>query len=468
VSAFEAAVFAIRGEGQFFSPDLPIYISRAPGRLDLMGGNVDYTGGLVFESTIREATWAAAQCRKDGLIVFLNPQMRAEGWRDHVHFELAKLTSEKAVKELVYAGPEVRWTSYVLGAFYLLRNRYPEKVNSGLSVFICSEVPLNKGVSSSAAVEVAVMKAAAASYGIPLQGIELAEACQWVENVIADSACGIMDQAASVLGDEGHVLPLLCQPCVARPLVKLPPGLRCWAIDSGVKHAVAGIEYEAARAAAFVGYRMICEWEAIPIRKDESGRIPRFVDARWRGFLSNLVPSEFRSQYEARLPELICGSEILAVGGVHPDPFTVVRPEVKYRVRACTRYAVEENQRIELFIELARGTALQPSLAAFRQMGELMLQSHWSYTECGLGALETDQLVDLVRKHRGDDLLFGAKITGGGAGGTVAVLGSSDAAAAFQKVVDDYAELRSGKPYVFEGSSIGADRFGIQVLPEGA
>jgi L-arabinokinase len=141
---------------------------------------------------------------------------------------------------------------------------------------------------------------------------------------------------------------------------------------------------------------------------------------------------------------------------------------VKYRVRACTRYAVEENQRIELFIELARGTALQPSLAAFRQMGELMLQSHWSYTECGLGALETDQLVDLVRKHRGDDLLFGAKITGGGAGGTVAVLGSSDAAAAFQKVVDDYAELHSGKPYVFEGSSIGADRFGIQVLPEGA
>ncbi len=468
MSAFEATVYRIRGEGQFFSSDLPVYISRAPGRLDLMGGNVDYTGGLVFESTIREATWAAAQSRKDGLIVFLNPQMKAEGWKDHVQFELAKLKSEKAVKELVYGSPEVRWTSYVLGAFYLLHNRYPEKVKSGVSVYIHSEVPLNKGVSSSAAVEVAVMKAAAACYGIDLAGIELAEACQWVENVIADSACGIMDQAASVLGDEGHVLPLLCQPCLPRPLVKLPEGLRCWAIDSGVKHAVTGIEYEAARAAAFIGYRMICEWERIAISKDESGRIPRYVDSRWQGFLSNLVPSEFRSKYEMRLPEFITGSEILALGAVHPDPFTVVRPEVKYRVRACTRYAIEENQRIELFIELARGTTLQPSLAAFHQMGELMFQSHWSYTECGLGALETDQIIDLVRKHRGDDLLFGAKITGGGAGGTVAVLGSPDGAGAFQKVVDDYAKLYSCRPYVFEGSSVGADRFGIHVLREDA
>ena len=114
-------------------------------------------------------------------------------------------------------------------------------------------------------------------------GIELAEACQWVENVIAESACGIMDQAASVMGDEGCVLPLLCQPCVPRPLVKLPEGLRCWAVDSGVSHAVTGIEYEAARAAAFVGYRMICERETLSLTDDRSGRIPRFVEPRWNG-----------------------------------------------------------------------------------------------------------------------------------------------------------------------------------------
>jgi L-arabinokinase len=420
----------------------------------------------VFQSTIKEATWAAAQRRYDNTIVFLNPQMAQEGWQERVEFQFEDLSSEEAVKTLVNARPEIRWTSYVLGAFFLLRQRYPEQVQTGASIYIESEVPLNKGVSSSAAVEVAVMKSAAACYGVDLKGIELAEACQWVENMIADSACGIMDQAASVLGDVDHVLPLLCQPCLPRDLVKLPEGLRCWAIDSGVRHAVTGIEYDAARAAAFIGYRMICEWESVSIERDETGRIPRYTDACWNGWLSNIVPSIFRSKYEQRLPETISGAEILTLGSIHPDPFTTVRPEVNYRVRACTRYAIEENQRIELFIELARGTTQQSSLPAFRQMGELMFQSHWSYTETGLGCEATDQLIGIVREHCSQDLLFGAKITGGGAGGVVAVLGSVNGESTFQKVVEEYAALRAFQPYVFEGSSMGADRFGIRELPE--
>ena len=468
MSDFESSVLKIRGEDRFFCASKPVYVSRAPGRLDLMGGNVDYTGGLVFQSTIREATWAAVQRRDDQRIIFWNPQMKEEGWLERVEFGLNELSSEEAVRGLVNASTEVRWTSYVLGAFFLLQSRYSSRVDCGASIYIESEVPCNKGVSSSAAVEVAVMKAAAACYGVDLGGIELAEACQWVENVIAESACGIMDQAASVLGDEGYVLPLLCQSCLPRPLVKLPEGLKCWAIDSGVRHAVTGIEYEAARAAAFIGYRLICEWEKLPIHKDENGQIFRYSDPRWQGYLSNVMPSIFRSRYEHRLPEFISGAEILSLDKIHPDPFTTVRPEVVYRVRACTRYAIEENQRIELFIELARGNSVQPSVAAFRQMGELMFQSHWSYTECGLGCEATDQLIEIVRRHVGDDQLFGAKITGGGAGGTVAVLGSAKGAEAFREIVKEYAELRSFEPYIFEGSSIGADGFGVHVLRETA
>src|SRR5258708_38151050 len=177
---FEDRVSCLRGPEGYFSVQRPVYISRAPGRLDLMGGNVDYTGGLVFQSTIREATWAAAQRRSDQRIIFLNPQMKEEGWQEQVEFDLNQLSSEPAVKRLVNASPQVRWTAYVLGAFLLLRNRYPQQVNSGASVYIESEVPRNKGVSSSAAVEVAVMKAAAACYGIALGGVPLPEPCQWV------------------------------------------------------------------------------------------------------------------------------------------------------------------------------------------------------------------------------------------------------------------------------------------------
>jgi L-arabinokinase len=464
VSAFEQTVAELRRSGKFFSPKDAVYISRAPGRLDLMGGNVDYTGGLVFQATIREATWSAVQRREDGRIEFWNPQMQREGWLDHVAFELSCLTNEEAVRRAVNANPLSRWTAYVLGVFYFLRCKYPEKVTSGASIYIESSVPLNKGVSSSAAIEVAVMKAAAASYDIPLCGVELAESCQWVENVIAESACGIMDQAASVLGDEGYVLPLLCQNCLPQPLVKLPSGVRCWGIDSGVRHAVTGIEYEAARAAAFIGYRMICDRENLPLHLDASGRITRFVEPRWNGYLSNISPSVFRSQYELDLPVSMPGLAFQSTEKTHIDPYTAIRPEVNYRVRACTRYAIEENQRIELFVELARGAQVGDSRNAFRLMGDLMFQSHWSYSECGLGCDATDLLVKLVREECASGKLYGAKITGGGGGGTVAVLGSHDSENAFQRVIQKYAEIRKCEPYVFDGSSAGADRFGIHVL----
>lgn len=464
MNAFKQTVARLRGAGDFFSRSGSVHISRAPGRLDLMGGNVDYTGGLVFQATIREATWAAVQKRDDGRIAFWNPQMRQENWLDRVDFELAALTDEATVRKLANASPQIRWTAYVLGVFYLFRTKFPDKAETGANVYIESEVPLNKGVSSSAAVEVAVMKAAAAAYGIPLAGVELAESCQWMENVIAESACGIMDQAASVLGNEGYVLPLLCQPCSPYPLVKLPPGLRCWGIDSGVRHAVTGIEYEAARAAAFVGYRIICDRERLPLTLDGGGRIPRFVEPRWNGYISNIPPSVFRSKHESYLPYVATGHEIQALGKTHIDPYTTVQPEVNYRVKGCTRYAVEENQRIVMFVELAGGTKNGRAENTFRLMGDLMFQSHWSYTECGLGCDATDLLVELVREECSNGKLYGAKITGGGGGGTVAVLGAEDADESLQRVVQKYAEIRKYEPYVFKGSSIGADLFGIQTL----
>ena len=387
--------------------------------------------------------------------------MEASGWQSQIEVSLDALLNEAELRIYVNSSPSIRWTAYVLGVFHLLLKRWPRQANRGLTLYLHSEVPLNKGVSSSAAVEVATMKSALAAYGISLDGIELAEACQWVENVIAESACGIMDQAASVLGKDGHILPLLCQPCQLFTPVKLPEELQLWAIDSGVKHAVTGIEYEAARAAGFIGYSRICALEELAIRKDESATIPRFIDERWNGYLCNISASLFRSRYEQELPETILGDVLLATNYVHPDPFTTIRPGVEYRVRACTRYAIEEQHRIELFVELMRGLATSPSERAFSLLGDLMFQSHWSYSECGLGAQETDRIIDFVRDELGPGQLYGAKITGGGAGGTVAVLGARGAKPHFDRVVERYAQELGAKPYVFEGSSQGADEFGV-------
>jgi mevalonate kinase len=79
-----------------------------------------------------------------------------------------------------------------------------------------------------------------------------------------------------------------------------------------------------------------------------------------------------------------------------------------------------------------------------------------------IGSEATDKLVELVREEKANDLL-GAKITGGGAGGTVAVLGwnTPDAEKAFGRVRDRYASWSKTVPYVFSGSSPGSDKFGI-------
>jgi galactokinase len=465
---FLDTVRALQREERLFALDPSVFIARAPGRLDLMGGNDDYTGGMVFEATIREATWAAVQVRRDDHIVLVNPQLAEHGWQDRVEFSLDDLTGETRVRELVNRAPGVRWTAYVLGLFFWLRERWPERVNRGATVYIASDVPLNKGVSSSAAIEVAVMKAAACAYGAPLAGVELAEACQWAENVIAESACGIMDQIAVVLGDEGHVLPLVCQPCLPQPLVRLPAGLTCWAIDSGVSHAVTGVEYEAARAAAFMGYKLICDWEGLSVRRDDVSRIPRFTDNRFGGYLANLAPSIFRERYEARLPERISGADYLRLAQAHVDPFTKARADVDYSIRACTRYAVEENERVRLFAELARGADEADLRPAATLMGELMYQSHYAYTETGLGNEATDLLVELAREQGQQRGIFGAKVTGGGAGGTVAVLGLVENEDAFDCIIEHFAQTRGARPYVFRGSSPGADRFGVIEINAGA
>ena len=467
LARFEKGIQQLVEKG-YFQKDVEILVNRTPGRLDLMGGNDDYTGGLVFETTIREATLVAIQARSDRRVCFYNPAVKALGWSETVEFSLEDLAVNGQVKPLesvrtwINSEPARAWCAYILGNLYYLIKQFPERVSHGLSLYLESDVPLGKGVSSSAALEVAPMKAMAELYGVPLQGVALAAATQWVEIALTQSAAGIMDQLAVVMGDEDFFVPMLCQPCDPRPLVRLPASLRLWGIDSGVRHSVAGIEYEAARAATFMGYRYLCEWEKLSPHLDESGSLPRWVEPKWNGYLANLTTSLFRLNYESRLPEQVSGAEFLGQSALHLDPFTPVRPEVTYPVRAATRYAVEENWRVQSFFSLLSRPADTIDDTCGSLLGELMYLAHLGYSQCGLGSSSTDKLVELVRAEKGRGLL-GAKITGGGAGGTVAILGWNrpEAEDAFRRVVEQYAAWSKSEPYVFTGSSAGCDKFGV-------
>jgi galactokinase len=434
------------------------FVGRAPGRLDLMGGAGNYSGGLALEATTAEAAWATVELRDDAKVVFLNPQMKDIGWEEEVAFSLADLAGDERVRELVNASQGIRWTAYVLGAFFLLKEWFPDRVLRGANVYIKSEIPMRKGAGSSAALEVAALKTAAYAYGVELGGVELAAACQWVESIIAGSTCGIVDQIAVVAGDRRCLLPLVCQHCLPQPLVPLPDDLEFWGVDSGGHSG--GVEREAARVAAFMGYKLICDWEGLTVAPDEHSQMPRWVDPRWNGYLANVQPSLFRSNYEPRLPESLTGAEYLQPGQSHVDPFTDVRPEVPYRVRACARFAVEENFRTRQFVELLRaGTS-------YELMGELMYQSHYAYTECGLGCEAADRVVSLVCEEGAASGLYGARISGAGAGGAVVILGRKGSEGALLRVVERFAQMHGVSPYVFGGSSVGADRFGVLTLDE--
>jgi galactokinase len=428
------------------------FVGRAPGRLELMGGNGSYTGGLVFEATTAEGTWATVELRDDRQILFFNPQVRDIGWEDEVEYSLDDLSTDERVRQLGEAAPGLRWTAYVLGALFLLKQWFPDRITRGANIHIKSEIPMGKGVGSSAALEVAVMKTCAFAYGVELAGVELAGACQWVESIVEESARGIVDQIAVVLGEQGFLLPLVCQPCLPQPLVRLPDELAVWGVHAGNPVATAA-ERDAARVATFMGYKLICDWEGLPVYLDEKSQTPRWIDPRWNGYLANVQPSLFRSNYQQRLPETLSGAEYLQCGQTHVDPFTQIRPEATYRVRACVRHAVEENQRVRLFVELTRAGA------GFEQMGELMYQSHYSYTECGLGCESTDLIVSLACEEGAAGGIYGAKISGGG--GAVVILGKKDAGDTLTRVVERFAETQAGAPFVFEGGSIGADSFGV-------
>ena len=93
-----------------------------------------------------------------------------------------------------------------------------------------------------------------------------------------------------------------------------------------------------------------------------------------------------------------------------------------------------------------------------------MYESHASYVACGLGSPGTDRLVELVRAEGQAAGLYGARITGGGSGGTVAVLGRKDASAAIARVADAYERATGHRPHMFAGSSPGVLAFGARSI----
>ena len=443
-----------------------LIVTRAPGRLDVMGGIADYSGSLVLQKTINEATFAAIQLNTKREIKIIS----LSGEENRISFFKMTLDDfEKNGKSIDYnsakaffkKAPGTHWAAYVAGAFLVLEKEKNVNFKQGAHILIHSNVPEGKGVSSSAALEVAAMKAIVTAFSINISSKELALLCQKVENLITGVPCGIMDQMTSVFGTQNELLPILCQPAELKELVKIPEDLKFWGIDSGVRHSIGGTAYTSVRVGTFMGYRILAELAKFEIHNsNEKGKV-EIHDMLWNGYLSNISPSIFEQNYANSIPLQISGKEFINKYYGITDRVTQILPDLVYAVRILTRHPIYENFRVNLFSELIQAPQTERNL---KLLGELMFQSHASYSACGLGSEETDLLVQLVRQMGIGKGLLGAKITGGGSGGTVFILGKKTAFDIVENIAEAYNSQTGIEPYIFKDSSVGADEFGYLIL----
>ncbi|MGA9772313.1 MAG: GHMP kinase [Blastocatellia bacterium] len=457
VEAFVETIntMAIEARG-LFDPKADIFVARAPGRLDVMGGIADYSGSLALELPIREAALVALQ--RDDARVLKILSLNAGETDQARSFEMPLADFESDEKPVSYTEARAllgrSWAAYVAGAFLVLMRERGVRFKQGARLLIDSRVPEGKGVSSSAAIEVAVMYAVAAAFDLAIAPRQMALLCQMVENYVVGAPCGVMDQMTASCGEAGQLLALLCQPAELQPMRRIPEEIAVWGIDSGIRHSVGEGDYGSVRTGAFMGYAIIARLAGLPVEETEDAGVVRIHDTKWRGYLANVTPDEFEKHYAALLPDPITGGEFLSRYKGITDTVTRVRSERSYAVLAATMHPIYEHARVCRFAELLEMTQTERELES---LGDLMYRSHASYSACGLGSAGTDLLVELVRSTEG---LYGARITGGGSGGTVAVLGRHGADAEIERVADEYARRMNYRPHIFSGSSPGAAAFG--------
>lgn len=361
---------------------------EAPGRMDFMGGVADYSGALVLEMPLKVTTRVTITETASPEFVFVS---KAEGCST-----LAPGTDPQDAP---------KWVRYPYGCLWLFSAAQRWRPRGGLKFEIASHVPESMGVSSSAALEVATLRALEKLSGKTFAGTKLARLAQRAENEIVGAPCGLMDQLASAYGVRGALLPILCRPDLLGEPVKLPAGVMAVGWPSGVKHAVSDSPYATARAGAFMGRKLI-----------EHGT------GRKLNHAAELTPSAVRSLSTDILPDVITGRAFLQRCGGVDDALTKIEARRKYAVRAAVSFPVEENHRAELAVALLRGINQRNRADALGALGELLYQSHAGYSSIGLGCPETDDMVEGVRKLGVARGFYGARVSGGGSGGTVVVL----------------------------------------------
>ena len=324
----------------------------SPGRVNLIGEHTDYNGGMVLPTALEKGVRVALSLRPDDRVRCVSDRFAA--------------VAQTAMKEK----PEGKWSDYVLGALQIAREA--GLIGGGADVALGADLPDGAGLSSSAAVCVGVLRAAAAAARVPLDPVRAAKLAQRVENEVIGVPCGIMDQMAVALARPGEALALDTRDMTHRT-IPLPDSHRFVVLHSGVRRALNEGRYAERRAE--------CEAAATTLGVPHLCRIGEAEAAR---------------------------AEAL------PDP-------LGRRARHCAT----EHERTAA----AAGALLDGDMARF---GALMTQSHASLRDdFAVSVPPIDALVETALAQGA----LGARLTGGGFGGCIVACVEAEAADAWSEVV---------------------------------
>jgi galactokinase len=298
----------------------PARTFRAPGRVNLIGGQVDYHEGWVVSLAIDRDVVVRAMTRDDGRVI-----ARSSSFDDDVEIAADGHDHPPATRPI--------WGRAVAGVTRVLAELGRAPVGADLA--IASTVPVGAGLSSSAAFEVACALALADAAGFALRGTDLARAAQRAEHVATGVPCGIQDQMASVHGRADHAIFLDCRTLEIEHL-PMPAELSVLVVHSGVPRALEATAYAQRRAeseavAGRLGLRVLRDATLEQVRDlprgrhavTEMERVREFARALRAHDLDALGPlmlsshASSRDDMEVSIPELDVLVECLVDAGAY-------------------------------------------------------------------------------------------------------------------------------------------------------
>jgi galactokinase len=359
----------------------PTVVVRAPGRVNLIGEHTDYNDGFVLPAAIERSALVAASPRADRQVC--------------VH--ALDLDSQTAfcLDEVSPAAGIVRqgdWRDYPRGVAWALQARGLSP--AGMDAVLSSDVPVGAGLSSSAAVEVALACAWQQLSGFALARADLALTCQRAENEYVGVSCGIMDQFVSALGQAGHALLIDCR-SLAHEAVPQPPDVSLVICDSLKRRGLVDSAYNQRRQECQTGVRLLQD------------HLPGIAALR------DVTPAD-----------------VAQFGEALPEP-----------VRRRARHVVGENARVHAFAAALRRGDLPAA-------GALMNDSHVSLRDdYQVSCAELDALVEAAWAAPG---VYGSRLTGAGFGGCTVSLVTGGAVGAFRRHVRTAYQAQTGlTPHIY-------------------